>query len=85
MESIRIVLASPSDLKDERTLITNIINIWNCFVSITFVKLFVPETKGKTLEEIEQGFRHYNRKQMQMPGSLKITKEAWCIIYRKII
>lgn len=27
MESIRIVLASPSDLKDERTLITNIINI----------------------------------------------------------
>ena len=46
------------------------------FVSITFVKLFVPETKGKTLEEIEQGFRHYNRKQMQMPGSLKITKEA---------
>jgi major inositol transporter-like SP family MFS transporter len=38
-------------------------------ISITFTRLFVPETMGKTLEEIEAGFRHYNRKAMHAVGS----------------
>ena len=38
------------------------------FVSITFTRLFVPETFGKTLEEIEHQFRNYNRAEIQSPG-----------------
>ena len=37
--------------------------------AIIFTKLFVPETQGKSLEEIEQGFIHYDRKAMQSPGN----------------
>ena len=36
--------------------------------AIIFTKLFVPETQGKSLEEIEQGFIHYDRKAMQSAG-----------------
>lgn len=39
------------------------------FVGLTFVKLYVPETTGKTLEEIEQGFRNYDRKKVQSAGT----------------
>ena len=39
------------------------------FFSIAFVRLFVPETKGKTLEQIEKQFRNYDRKAMQQAGN----------------
>ena len=40
------------------------------FVSITFAKLCVPETKGKTLEQIEQSLRNYNRKEISSVDKL---------------
>ena len=39
------------------------------FVSITFTRLFVPETMGKTLEQIEHQFRNYNREEIQSVGT----------------
>ena len=39
------------------------------FISITFTRLCVPETMGKTLEEIERQFRHYNRQEIQSVGT----------------
>ncbi|WP_296826271.1 sugar porter family MFS transporter [uncultured Megasphaera sp.] len=40
-------------------------------VSITFTKLFVPETKGRSLEEIEAGFRHYDENQSASKDTIK--------------
>lgn len=37
-------------------------------VSILFTRLFVPETMGKTLEEIEEEFRNYDPKVLHAPG-----------------
>ena len=39
-------------------------------LALVFTRLFVPETKGKTLEQIEAGFRHYNRKEMNSVGTI---------------
>lgn len=39
------------------------------FIAIAFTRLFVPETFGKTLEEIEHQFRNYNRAEIQSPGN----------------
>ena len=38
-------------------------------IAITFTRLFVPETMGKTLEQIEHQFRHYNRQEIQSVGT----------------
>ena len=38
-------------------------------ISITFTRLFVPETMGKTLEQIEHQFRNYNREEIQSVGT----------------
>ena len=38
-------------------------------IAITFTRLFVPETMGKTLEQIEHQFRNYNREEIQSVGS----------------
>lgn len=45
------------------------------FFSITFTYYFVPETKGKSLEQIEAEFRNYNRKTIQSPGKLSVKTE----------
>lgn len=37
-------------------------------VSIVFTRLFVPETMGKPLEEIEDEFRHYDPKVLHARG-----------------
>lgn len=37
-------------------------------ISICFTRLCVPETMGKTLEEIEYQFRHYNAKELHSIG-----------------
>ena len=41
------------------------------FLSILFTRLCVPETMGKSLEEIENGFRNYDRKHMHEVGGEK--------------
>lgn len=38
-------------------------------ISVTFTRLFVPETMGKTLEEIEAQFRNYDPKVLHAPGT----------------
>ena len=38
-------------------------------MALIFTKLFVPETKGKTLEQIEAGFCNYNRQEMNSVGT----------------
>ena len=38
-------------------------------IAITFTRLFVLETMGKTLEQIEHQFRNYNREEIQSVGS----------------
>lgn len=42
--------------------------------AVLFTKVFVPETKGKSLEEIEEQFQNYNPEQMHAVGNLKLTK-----------
>lgn len=37
-------------------------------ISITFTRLCMPETMGKTLEEIEREFRQYDTKVLHAPG-----------------
>ena len=37
-------------------------------ISITFTRLFMPETMGKTLEEIEREFRQYDTSVLHAPG-----------------
>ncbi|MDA1478388.1 sugar porter family MFS transporter [Bacillus changyiensis] len=41
--------------------------------SITFVKIFLPETKGLTLEQLEHNFRNYKRKHLENDPSAKIS------------
>ena len=36
--------------------------------AVLFTKMFVPETKGKSLEAIEQEFQNYNKQQMHAEG-----------------
>ncbi len=38
-------------------------------IAITFTRLCVPETMGKTLEQIEHQFRNYNREEIQSVGT----------------
>lgn len=40
-------------------------------LAIIFTKLFVPETRGKTLEQIEKEFKHYDRKTIQTAGKIE--------------
>lgn len=42
-------------------------------VSITFVKKFLPETKGLTLEQLEQNFRNYKTEDEQNGVSAKVS------------
>ena len=38
-------------------------------IAITFTRLCLPETMGKTLEEIERQFKNYNREEIQSVGT----------------
>ncbi|NPC91668.1 sugar porter family MFS transporter [Bacillus sp. WMMC1349] len=41
--------------------------------SITFVKIFLPETKGLTLEQLEHNFRNYKTKHLENDPSAKTS------------
>lgn len=64
-----IGLVFPSLLANLGLQMTFIIFAGIGFVAITFTRLFVPETMGKTLEEIERQFCNYNRAEIQSVGT----------------
>lgn len=41
--------------------------------AVIFTKIFVPETKGKSLEQIEREFRNYNREVSHKEGTLNMA------------
>ena len=63
-----IGLVFPSLLANLGLQMTFIIFAAIGFISITFTRLCVPETMGKTLEQIEHQFRNYNREEIQSVG-----------------